>query len=226
MAPQDRTILYRQVWEAFLRSETTSDGRHDTPHWRAHRDPYAACVVRIPPTTFRPDLESLRIELAQLSGVRVHPAHFRHVMVQELGFLGAVPNTPDEISSAWLEEFAQAAIEPVARLAPFPIELGGANSFHDAVFLEVHRAAPLESLHERLFDLAALPHTPAYPYLPHCTIAHYDGTTNPREAGAVINPWCHASFGQTIVTELEIETIDPSEPYPELETYAALPLLH
>ena len=56
------------------------------------------------------------------------------------------------------------------------------NSFQDAVFLDVQGGGPLSRLHERFFDLAALPTLPSYPYLPHCTIAHYDGTTPHEEA--------------------------------------------
>ena len=34
------SVTFQRVWEAFQRSESTLDGRHDTAHWRAHDVPY------------------------------------------------------------------------------------------------------------------------------------------------------------------------------------------
>jgi 2'-5' RNA ligase len=144
-------------------------------------------------------------------------------MLQELGFVVEVPRQPDEISTARLEEFAQSVVEPVSSARPWPVTLGGINSFHDAVFLDVRGGAPLLRLHERLFDLAALPTRPSYSYLPHCTIAHYDGTTPHEEALALLAPWRNELIGQFTVAEVEIVTLDPNEPYPELTTYAVIP---
>jgi 2'-5' RNA ligase len=74
-----------------------------------------------------------------------------------------------------------------------------------------------------LFDLAALPTVPSYSYLPHCTIAHYDGTTPPEEAQALLSPWRKKSIGEFAIAEVEIVTLDPNQPYPELTTYAVIP---
>ena len=78
---------------------------------------------------------------------------------------------------------------------PLVGHLGGVNSFHDAVFLDVRGGGPLSRLHERLFDLAAMPTLPSYSYLPHCTIAHYDGTTPHEEALALLAPWRNELIG-------------------------------
>jgi hypothetical protein len=177
-------IAYERVWDAFQRSQSTADGRHDTPYWRAHSGPYAACVVRVPAEALQPKLTIVRRQLSELRGVRLHPDHFLHIMLQELG---------------------------------------GVNSFQDAVFLDVGGGSPLSRLHERFFDLAALPTLPSYSYLPHCTIAHYDGTTPHDEAQALIAPWRHELIGEFAIAEAEIVTLDPNEPYPELATYAVIP---
>lgn len=226
MQPREQLDPYQRVWDAFQRSDSTGDGRHDTPHWRAHSGPYAACIVRVPVTVFQPNLGTLRRELEGVTGTRLHPDHFLHIMLQELGFVVDPPRRPDEISAARLEEFAQAATEPISGVAPFSIVLGGANSFQDAVFLDVLGGDSLGLIHERLFDLAAVPHVPAYPYLPHCTIAHYDGSTSPWEAVAVLKPRRFEVFGEFTVTEIEIVTLDPEETYSELRSYAAIPLGH
>ena len=217
------TIAYERVWEAFQRSHSTADGRHDTPYWRAHNGPYAACVVRVSAEALQPNLTVLRRQLAELRGVRLHPDHFLHIMLQELGFVVEFPRQPDEISTARLEEFAQTIVEPIANTRAFSVSLGGANSFQDAVFLDVRGGRPLARLQERLFDLAAMPTVPSYSYLPHCTIAHYDGSTPCGEAVSALAPWRNEVLGEFAITEAEIVTLDPHEAYPELVTYAAIP---
>ena len=217
------TIAYERVWDAFQRNQSTADGRHDTPYWRAHDGPYAACVARIPAEALQPHLTVLRQQLANLRGVRLHPDHFLHIMLQELGFVVATPRQPDEISESRLEEFAQSIVELIASMRALPVTLGGVNTFQDAVFLEVRGGGPLSRLHERLFDLAALPSLPSYSYLPHCTIAHYDGTTPHEEARSLIDRWRNEFLGDFTITEAEIVTLEPNEPYPELRTYAAIP---
>jgi len=224
LQPKRNVDPYQQIWDAFQQSETTSDGRHDTPYWRAQTGPYSACVVRVPGQVLEPGLSRVRGDLSRLLGTRIHPDHFLHIMLQELGFVVDQPRRPDEISAARLEEFAHAAAEPVSRIAPFPVALGGVNTFQDAVFLEVRSAEPLAQIHERLFDLAAVPHVPTFPYLPHCTIAHYDGNVSPREAMRILDPWRNDVCGEFMVAEIEIVTIDPAESYPELESFAVIPL--
>jgi RNA 2',3'-cyclic 3'-phosphodiesterase len=218
------TIAYERVWEAFQRSHSTADGRHDTPYWRAHNGPYAACVVRVSAEALQPNLTVLRRQLAELRGVRLHPDHFLHIMLQELGFVVSTPRQPDEISETRLEEFAQSIVEPISSMRALPITLVGVNSFQDAVFLEVRGGNPLSRLHERLFDLAAMPSLPSYSYLPHCTIAHYDGTTPHDDALSLLAPWRNKLIGEFFITEAEIVTLDPQEAYPELGSYAVIPL--
>lgn len=218
------TDPFARVWQAFTHAEATADGRHDTPYWRSHSGPYAACVVRVPFQALQPNLESLRRDLARIDGVRLHPNHFLHIMLQELGFVTDRPRRPDEMTPARLEEFAQAAVGAVANVAPVAVSIGGVNSFEDAVFLEVHAGGALHSLHERLFDLAAVPHVPTYPYLPHCAIAHYDGSVPVADARRVLATWRDAVCGEFELTEIEIVTLETAAAYPELESYAVIPL--
>ena len=215
---------YLRVWNAFLQARETADGRHDTPSWRSHAGRYAACIIRVPVETLGPELGQLQAALRQVPGVRVHPSGFLHIMLQELGFLVDQPARSDEISPARLEEFAQAAIEPVTTMPSFQVSLGPANSFEDAVFLEVAGGEAVARLHERLFDLAVIPVSPAFSYLPHCTVAHYDGTALPAEAIAAIKPWRSQTLGSFRVIEVEIVTLDPTLDYSDLETYAVIPL--
>lgn len=215
---------YRRVWEAFTRAPSTADGRHDTPRWRGSSGPYAACVVRVPADLLQPQLSDVRDRLQDLSETRLHPDHFLHIMLQELGFVVPHPSRRDEISSGRLEEFAQSAIDPVASTAPFEITLGPVNAFEDAVFVETGGGGRLSKLHSRLFELAAIPSEPDYPYLPHCTLAHFTGVSSTASAVAALTPFRTESFGAMRVTEVEIVTMDAGETYPTLETYAVIPL--
>lgn len=217
---------YRRVWEAFTRAPGTADGRHDTPRWRGSSGPYAACIVRVPADALQPQLASVREQLSDLSEVRLHPDHFLHIMLQELGFVVDHPSRRDEISSGRLEEFAQSAVEPVASTSPFELQLGPVNAFEDAVFLETGGGVKLNRLHNRLFELAAIPNEPDYPYLPHCTVAHFTGVSSVASAVAAITPFRTTPLGRLQVTEVEIVTMDAAEAYPVLQTYAVIPLGH
>lgn len=220
----DLQISYRRVWEAFARAPSTADGRHDTPRWRGSSGPYAACIIRVPAEALQPQLSAVRDHLQTLSDVRLHPDHFLHIMLQELGFVVAHPARQDEISAGRLEEFAQSAIEPVSSTSPFQITLGPVNAFEDAVFLETGGGARLSKLHSRLFELAAIPSEPDYPYLPHCTVAHFTGVSSADSAVTALSPFRATPLGSLRVTEVEIVTMDAAEPYPTLESYAVVPL--
>ncbi|MCC7023795.1 MAG: 2'-5' RNA ligase family protein [Thermomicrobiales bacterium] len=222
--PSQYARAYQRVWSAFLQARETADGRHDTDAWRSRAEAYAACIIRVPAADLEPDLGHLQRRLAEVRGVRVHPSGYLHITLQELGFLVDHPARSGEISPARLEEFAQSAIEPVSTTPSFAISLGPANSFEDAVFLEVGGGEAVARLHEKLFDLAAIPVAPAFSYLPHCTVAHYDGTASPAEAIAAIEPWRARIFDSFRVSEVEIVTFDPALAYPDLETYAVIPL--
>ncbi len=134
------------------------------------------------------------------------------------------PRARDEISSARLEEFAQAAIEPASSTSPFTVTMGGLNAFQDAIFLEVGGGESLAQLHARLFELAAVPGIHDFTYIPHATIAHFDGTASHAAALAMIAPWRRQKLGELVIDEIEVVLIDPGQPYPELESFAVIPL--
>jgi 2'-5' RNA ligase len=181
-------------------------------------------VVRVPVESLQPQLASVREHLQGLPEIRLHPDHFLHIMLQELGFVVPHPSRRDEISPDRLEEFAQSAVDPVSNTAPFQISLGPVNAFEDAVFLEAAGGARLSKLHNRLFELAAIPSEPDFPYLPHCTLGHFTGVSSTATAVAALTPFRASPFGTFQVTEVEIVTMDAEESYPVLESYAVIPL--
>jgi 2'-5' RNA ligase len=219
----DQQTAYLRVWQTFCAIERLADGRHDTAEWRSHAGVFAVCVIRVAADGLQPALDECRASLAAWPGVRLHPDHFLHITLQELGFVCDDPAEVDEISPARLEEFANAAIEPVAEREPFEIAMGGVNSFQDAVFLEVRDDGAAARLHERMFELAALPRISRFAYLPHATIAHYTAAVPAAGLAAHLAPWRDAPFGRFRANEVEIVTLRLDEPYPPLESYAVIP---
>jgi 2'-5' RNA ligase len=215
---------YRRVWDAFCLSKLTLDGRHDTPRWQAHGGVYAACVVRVDAQALQPILTELRAALVGLDGVRLHPDPFLHIMVQELGYVVPHARDPGQMTIERLEEFAQSSVEPVANTRSFSVDLGGVNAFVDAIFLESHRAGELVRLHERLFELSAIPRAPIHSFLPQCTIAQFVGGTPTEPVREALLPFRETKLGDIEVHEVEIVTFDTNQTYPHLESYAVIPL--
>lgn len=220
----DQSESYRRIWQTFRTYERLADGRHDTPDWRGHDGVYALCIVRIPPAALLPAINDCRAELAPLPFVRLHPPHFLHIPLQELGFVCPDPDRPDEITPARLEEFATAAAGAVGKLAPFDLRLGGLNAFQDAVFLDVHDRGGCSRLHARLNALAAVPRSSRFAYLPHTTIAHFTDDRPLDDLPATLAQWRDAPFGNLRVNRIEIVTLRLDQPYPPLEPYAVIPL--
>jgi 2'-5' RNA ligase len=219
-----RGDAYRQVWQAFRALPATADGRHDTDDWRSRAGPFALALIRVPASALQPALDRLRGAIAGFPFVRVHPDGFHHVTLQELGFLVDRPGRPDEIGSGRLEEFAEAAAAVVAERPPFALRFGGANSFQDAAFLEVHDDGALTPLHARLLELAAIPRAPRFAYLPHLTVAHYAAAAPGHDIEAALSRWRTTPFGSLEVSAVEIALLRNDEPYPPLEPWAVLPL--
>ena len=220
----DQDEAFRRLWQAFRSFRAVADGRHDTADWRSHDGVYAVCAVRVPAAALQPALDEFRAALRTFPYARVHPDHFLHITLQELGFVCAKPGRRDEISPARLDEFAGAAAAPIGALPPFSITLGGANSFQDAAFLDVHDRGRCARLHARLRDVAAVTTIPKFAYLPHVTLAHYTANAPLGNLPAALAAWRDHRFGTFPVTQVEILTLRVDEPYPPLETYAVFSL--
>jgi 2'-5' RNA ligase len=216
---------YLQIWQAFRGFRRVADGRHDTADWRSHPGVFAGCVVRVPAERLQPSLGELQRVLAAFPFARIHPDPFLHIMLQELGFVCQTPERPDEISPARLDEFVDAAAPALGETPPFTVDLGGANSFQDAAFLDVHDEEHAARLHGRLRELAAVPRVPRYAFVPHATVAHYTEEAPVAGLAAAIAPWRDHCFGTFTVSQVEVVTLRVDEPYPPLVPYAVLPLL-
>jgi 2'-5' RNA ligase len=75
-----------------------------------------------------------------------------------------------------------------------------------------------------LFELAAIPRSSRFAYVPHATIAHYTADAPAAKVQAALNPFHRTAFGAFEVTQVEIVTLDVDEAYPPLRPYAIIPL--
>jgi RNA 2',3'-cyclic 3'-phosphodiesterase len=219
-----RDAAYRRLWQAFIRYPTVSDGRHDDETWRAHGGRFAACLIRVPASQLEPELGKLREALDRPQQVRLHPDHFLHIMIQEIGFVTRSPAKPDELSVERFDELMIALNSALNDIHAFEVCVGGANSFEDAAFLEVHDGGGSEAIHRRLREVAAVPMIPRYAFLPHVTIAHYLGSFDSLPMVKALQEFRGTTFGRFPVTEVEIVTMRTDIDYPPVYSSRKLPL--
>src|SRR4051812_3732825 len=131
---------FKRMWQAFTGYPTLADGRHDDANWRAHNGRFAGCLIKIPASALEPNLEAFRNAVRPLEQARLHPDHFLHIMIQEIGFVCRTPQGPDEISIERFDELGSALSTALTDMDAFDITIRGVNSFEDAAFLEVHDA--------------------------------------------------------------------------------------
>jgi 2'-5' RNA ligase len=223
-AARQQDAAYRRTWQAFRQYRLLADGRHDSDEWKAHAGRFVACLIRVPAEVIQPALDELRAALGAFPFIRVHPDHFLHIMLQELGYLCDHPAGRFEFARTRLDEFVAAASDAIGDAPSFDLRLGGANSFQDACFLDVHDRGACARLHARLHELAAIPTTAKHAYLPHMTIAHYTEAAPIGNLPAIIAQFRDRRFGGFRVSHVEVVMMDTSIPYPGFDTYATLAL--
>ena len=215
---------YKRHWQAFSRYPTLADGRHDDESWRAHSGRFACCLIRIPAHALQPRLNQLRAELASDGKVRLHPDHFLHIMIQEIGFTTTNPSRSDELSFDRFDELTTAFTSALKDISAFEITASAVNSFEDAAFLEVQDGARCSAVHARLREVAAVPMIPRYAYLPHITIAHYLGSYDSMDTLKTLQQFRTGEFGVFPVTEVEIATLRVDIDYPPIHSVRKIPL--
>jgi 2'-5' RNA ligase len=215
---------YRRHWQAFSRYPTLADGRHDDETWRAHNGRFACCLIRVPADSLKPGLDELRTALAAHGRARLHPDHFLHIMIQEIGFTTTHPTRQDELTFDRFDELTTAFSSALRDISPFQISVGSANSFEDAAFLEVQDGGRCSAVHGRLREVAAVPMIPRYAYLPHITIAHYLGSFDSMDTLRTLQRYRNVEFGKFEVTEIEIATLRVDIDYPPIHSVRKISL--
>jgi RNA 2',3'-cyclic 3'-phosphodiesterase len=219
-----RDGAYRRLWQAFTRYPTLADGRHDDEVWRAHDGRFAGCLIRVPAERLKPELDQVRSALDRPSEIRLHPDHFLHIMIQEIGFVCRTASRPDELTIERFDELSTALTTALNDIAGFEVTVGSANSFEDAAFLEIRDHGGCEAIHRRLREVAAVPMIPRYAFLPHMTMAHYLGSFDSLPMVKALQPFRDVQFGTFQVSEVEIVTMRVDIDYPPLYTTRKLKL--
>lgn len=201
-----------------------ADGRHFTASWKSHPGPYAMCCVRIPVTALDPEIIGIRESLAQFPFVQLHPEHFLHIPVQELGFLETDGNSTTTLSQHRLDEFIAMAERPLLDFPRFPVVLGPVNSFADSAFLDVHDGGWISRVRGRMLDFVPFKATPRFPYVPHVTLAYYTEREPIGTLPAALAEWRDIEIGGFIVETVDIVTIDTREEFPQLTVAHSFPL--
>ncbi len=215
MANQEEA--YRRIWQNLRSVSEVRDGRHDDERWRSHQGHFAMCCVRVPADALGSEYEGLLEALSQFSFVRIHPRSFLHIPIQEIGFLVDEPTTRNEISQTQLDEFITVSQRPLLDFPRFRIGLGPVNSFADSAFLDVKDDGWLSRIHRRLIDLASVPPSLKYPYLPHVTIAHYDRVAPIENLPGVLAEWRDLPLGEFVADDVEVVLLDTRVPDAEFE---------
>jgi 2'-5' RNA ligase len=208
---------YRRIWQNLRVVQDVRDGRHDTQEWRARQGPFAMCCVRVPPSCFTPELDSLRTVLESFPYVRLHPESFLHIPIQEIGFLSDSPVQRNDLTRKGLDEFIAQAHRPLLDFPSFPIVLGPVNSFADAAFLDIDDDGWLSRIHRRLLDFAPVPPSTRYPYLPHLTLAHYDRVAPIGNLPAALAEWRDLPLGEFVVDQIDVVLLDTQETFPPFD---------
>lgn len=208
---------YRRIWQNLRVVQDVRDGRHDTQEWRARNGPFAMCCVRVLPSCFTPELDSLRTVLESFPYVRLHPEAFLHIPIQEIGFLSDSPVQRNDLTRKGLDEFIAQAHRPLLDFPSFPIVLGPVNSFADAAFLDIDDDGWLSRIHRRLLDFATAPPSTRYPYLPHMTLAHYDRVAPIGNLSAALAEWRDLPLGEFVVDQIDVVLLDTQETFPPFD---------
>ena len=216
---------YAEIWKRFKRERRLEFGGHTDPEWQEGHAVSASFVAPVEAPHLREGLKPLRDALRPFPFVSLHPDHFMHLTLLPLGFLVPKPEDENELSRDRLEELGERAREALVGFPAFEMDLANLNVFPGAAFVESRDGGMLEKLRDAVTGRCGL-EKPTGPL--HLTLAYLqeaDGTLAPDEFVAAIERYRDWPVGKVSVERVEITLLTlGSSPYPELETFARIPL--
>jgi 2'-5' RNA ligase len=220
-----RVERYAEIWERFKKERRLEFGGHTDPEWQEGHAVSASFVAPIEAPHLREGLRPLRDTLRSFPFVSLHPDHFMHLTLLPLGFLVPKPEDENELSRERLEELGERAREALVGFPAFELDLANLNVFPGAAFVEARDGGMLEKLRDVVCVWCGL-EKPTGPL--HLTLAYLqeaDGALAPDEFVAAIERYRNWPVGKVSVERVEITLLTlGSSPYPELETFARIPL--
>lgn len=213
--PSEQDEAFRRIWANLRQVDHVVDGRHDTEDWYGREGDFIYVCARIPEDVLTSDYDRMIEALGQFSFARIVPRHLLNVTVQELGYLTQRPGGRDEITRQWLDEFIHHAATPIQSFPPFDVKLGGANSYVDAAFIDVHDNGWLSRIHGRLLDFVSQPPSMRYAYLPELVVAQYIEEAPIESLVRALTPLRDTTFGTFRVTAIDVMRVSTAETYAE-----------
>lgn len=205
--PSEQDESFRRIWAQMRQVDYVSDGRHDTEDYLTRGGDLVVLCVRVSQDVLDPALDELTDMLESYPFTRLVPANLRNVTIQELGYLVETPEGRDEITQSWLDEYLEQCEASLKDFRPFEVTLGGANSYSDAAFLDVHDGGWFSRIHEVLVDFVSQPPRQRYPYLPEFIIAEYTGRHPVGNLVHDLTPFRDRTFGAFRVDAIEVVRI-------------------
>ena len=213
--PSEQDASYLRIWSNLRQIEEVVDGRHDTSDFLNRRGDLVIVCARVDPTILSPEFDDLMAALSEIDYVRPVPASTFNITVQELGYLSRRPNGRDEITELWLDEYLEQCHLSLRDFRPFDVTLGGANSYADAAFLDVHDNGWFSRIHEVLVDFVSQPPRTRYPFLPEFVIAQYIRTAPIGRLVPILTPFRDMTFGTFRVSHIDVLRIPTSQAFAE-----------
>ncbi len=216
---------YAEIWERFKRERRLEFGGHTDPEWREGHAVSASFVAPVEAPCLREGLKPLRDALKPFPFVSLHPDHFMHLTLLPLGFLVPKPEAENELSRERLEELETQAREALRGFSEFEVELANLNVFPGAAFVEARDGGMLEKLRDAVCGRCGIEKAPGPLHLTLAYLQAADGAPVPDEFVAAVERYRDWPVGKFSIGRVEITLLNlGSSPYPELETFARIPL--
>lgn len=222
--PTEQDESYRRIWSHLRQVENVADGRHDTDDYLSRRGDLIIVCARVPEDCIAPALEELRETLSRHDFVRLVPSSMYHITVQELGYLSSRPNGRDEITDQWLEEYLEQCQVSLKDFRPFDVRIGGANSYTDAAFLDIHDNGWFSRIQDVLVDFVSQPPRTRYPYLPELIIAQYIKAAPVGTLVHDLTRFRDRDFGKFRVEQIDVLRIPTTSGFGKPEIVQSYPL--
>lgn len=222
--PSEQDESYRRIWSHLRQTEFVADGRHDTEDYLNRRGDLVIICARVPAECFTPSLTALQDTLAQHDYVRLVPESNYNITVQELGYLSSRPDGRDEITPQWLDEYLEQCQVSLKDFRPFDVRIGGANSYTDSAFLDIHDNGWFSRIQEVLVDFVSQPPRNRYPYLPELIIAQYIKSAPIGSLVHDLTPFRDVEFGNFRVEQIDVLRIPTTAGFAEPELVQSYPL--
>ena len=217
---------YAEIWERFKRERRLEFGGHTDPEWQDGHAVSASFVAPVEAPHLREGLKPLRDALRPFPFVSLHPDHFMHLTLLPLGFLVPKPKDENELSRERLEELEAQAREALAGFPAFEVDLANLNVFPGAAFVEARDGGMLEKLRDAVCERCELEKPPGPLHLTLAYLQEADGALAPNEFVAAVERYRDWPVGKFSIERVEITLLNlRSSSYPELETFARIPLV-